>query len=154
MNPGQHNFKSFANNYTIAELSRITGAHASTISGYRTGGTIPSNFLILIADHFKVSTDRVLGRVIPAEALTEENFPTARPNVEYTITEELLTHKQQIATLKKRIRELEAELQQPEPEPEKTNDAELANLAQYYDKQIRKLSARLQAINLLSEEEK
>lgn len=97
---GEHNFKLFANKYSNETLCAIAQCHVSTLIAYKGGRNIPSDILIRIADHYKVSVDKVLGRVLPAEALTAENFPTARPNVAFTVSEDQLDHAKENRELK------------------------------------------------------
>ena len=97
---GEHNFKLFANKYSTEEIAKVTGYHPSTVYAYKKGKAIPSDFLIQLADHYKTSTDKVLGRVLPAEALTAENFPTTRPNVAFTVSEAQIDHAKENRELK------------------------------------------------------
>ena len=97
---GEHNFKLFADKHSTEEIAKVTGYHPSTVYAYKKGKAIPSDFLIQLADHYKTSTDKILGRVLPAEALTAENFPTVRPNVAFTVSETQLDHAKENRELK------------------------------------------------------
>ena len=114
---GEHNFKLFADKHSTEEIAKVTGYHPSTVYAYKKGKAIPSDFLIQLADHYKTSTDKVLGRVLPAEALTAENFPTTRPSVAFTVSEAQIDHARENRELKfnmeirnKQIEELKKEI--------------------------------------------
>lgn len=97
---GEHNFEAFAKMYNNDKLAEVAECHKSTVYAYKKGNPIPSDVVIRIADYYKVSTDRVLGRVLPAEALTKENFPNARPSVAFTVSETQLDHAKENRELK------------------------------------------------------
>lgn len=114
---GEHNFEAFAKMYHNDKLAEVAECHKTTIYAYKKGKPIPSDIVIRIADHYKVSTDKVLGRVLPAEALTKENFPNARPNVAFTVSQKQIDHAKENRELKfnreilrKQIAELEQQL--------------------------------------------
>lgn len=147
---GQHNFKRFAEKYTNKELAEIAHVQASTMSGYKNGSPIPSTVVLTLAEHFKCSTDKILGRIIPAEMLTEENFPTARPNVVFTVSErqQLKEAKANYETLLKEL----TELKQQNTLLKNQNAQKEYVICQETEDELNKCKALLSAIHLLSEE--
>ena len=59
-----------------SELANITGIHPNTLANYENGTReAPYEVLILLADHFHVSIDELLGREIPPYSSNDEpNF--------------------------------------------------------------------------------
>ena len=154
---GQHNFKRFAMPYTNKELAEIAHVQPSTMSGYRSGSPIPSTVILTLAEHFKCSTDKILGRIIPAEMLTEENFPTARPNVMFTVSERQqlkeaeANHKTLAFAHETLLKEL-TELKQQNTLLKNQNAQKEYVICQETEDKLNKCKALLSAIHLLSEE--
>lgn len=92
------NFADFCKGKDLKEMAEAVQCHPSTLYNYKKGKSIPSDLLIRIADHYKVTTDRVLGHLVPKELVNDQAYP-ARPPVIHTVT----TEQQDLAQLNKEL---------------------------------------------------
>jgi plasmid maintenance system antidote protein VapI len=72
----QHNLRKFITNYSVensirpSKISQNIGLHSDTIKNFVTkGSNLRSNAILLLADHFKISIDEMIGRTIPIKEL-------------------------------------------------------------------------------------
>lgn len=91
-------FADFCKGKDLKEMAEAVQCHPSTLYNYKKGKSIPSDLLIRIADHYKVTTDRVLGHLVPKELVNDQAYP-ARPPVIHTVT----TEQQDLAQLNKEL---------------------------------------------------